>query len=123
MLKEYGIALTSRHPSTEYPQDLFDAFIMPNLRRSYNKARIDNWLLAKETTNEFEVKTGPVIAVLKHVNDEVCETYYDNYATCPHCEAEISFAPITEYDHHFGWYVAIEVPDDQKEDVANNALP
>lgn len=127
MFKEYGNALAVDYPSTEYPQDLFDSIVMPSLRRNYDKARIDNWQLAKQTTIDFEVKTGPVMPVLNHVNGErhVEGDYDENWVQleCPHCEAGIAFAPITEWRHHFGWYVAIEVPDDQKEDVANNALP
>ena len=61
------------------PQDLIDTFIKPALRRSYDKARHDDWRLAKQTTTDYDMKVGPVV------------------------KGEAG------YIHYFGWYVCIEV--------------
>ena len=72
-----------QYPTDKYPQDLIDAHIMPALRRSYDRARRENWRMAKETTSKFTMKVGPV-------------TKTDD-----------------GYVHQFGWYVACELEEDE----------
>jgi hypothetical protein len=114
VLKEFGTAISMTQDTPgPVPQDLIDTFIMPGLRRSYDKARHDDWRLAKATTSEFEFRLGPVWPIWEHTNGEPCETMFDDEAECQWCGASIP-QEVIGYNHQFGWYVAIEV---EEEDV------
>ena len=109
--KEFGSALSVEYPQREYPQDLIDSQIMPALRRSYDRARRENWRMAKETTSSFELMTGPVFTLWKHVNDEPCASLFDEKAPCEWCSKDVPQVTYG-YMHHFGWYVAVEIEED-----------
>lgn len=85
--KEFGATISMNYPRRVLPQDIIDAQIMPALRRSYDRARRENWRMAKETTSKFDMKVGPV----KKVWGE--GTYY--------------------YVHQFGWFVVVEIEEEE----------
>lgn len=110
VLKEYGTQIAVAYPKPDYPQDLIDQIVMPALRRSYDKARRDDWRLAKDTTARFTFKTGPRMEVHDHVNGEYC----DNQAAmagCKWCEVKVPLI-LTGYIHQYGWYAAIQVEEE-----------
>jgi hypothetical protein len=123
-LVEYGMAMSVNYPEPEYPQDLIDSIVMPALRRSYDRARRDDWKLAKATTPQFEFMTGPIVTLYKH-GDDYCGEHFDdndNFIGCPGCDAGLP-KTLDSYQHQFGWYVAVEMPEeDEEEDVANKPL-
>lgn len=127
VLREFGIALAMHYPTMDYPQDLIDSLVMPALRRSYDKARRENWKLAKNTTADFKFMTGPVMPDIEHVNGDPCSALYNDdweeSGPCPGCEAHIPTL-IKGYNHQFGWYASFEeiIHDEEQEEVSRIAL-
>jgi hypothetical protein len=107
VLKEFGTSIAVAYPKPEYPQDLIDQIVMPALRRSYDKARRDDWRLAKDTTARFTVKYGPRFDVQEHVNGEPCDNQPDMRG-CDWCLAKVPLVT-TGYVFQYGWYAAIQV--------------
>ena len=84
IIKEFWYALPMCMPTDEpLTDELIAAFVRPALRRSYDKARHDDWRLAKATPPDYTMKVGPVQ------------------------KTEVG------YIHYFGWYVVIEVDQDE----------
>lgn len=86
VLKEFYGAISVSYPKAVYPQDLIDSQVMPALRRSYDRARRENWKMAKATTSSFDMRVGPVKKVW----------------------GEGSY----HYVHQFGWYVQVELEEE-----------
>lgn len=105
--KEFGTSIAVAYPKYEYPQDLIDQIVMPALRRSYDRARRDDWRLAKDTTARFEFKVGPKTAVQEHVNGEACGNQ-PAMMGCTWCEAKVPLV-LTGWIHQYGWYAAIQI--------------
>jgi hypothetical protein len=86
VLKEFGTMISVNYPTAVLPQDIIDSQVMPALRRSYDRARRENWRMAKETTSKFDVKVGPVKKVWGQ------GAYH--------------------HVHYYGWYVAVEIEEE-----------
>ena len=114
VFKEFGTSLAVSYPLPEYPQDLIDSIVMPALRRSYDKARRDDWRLAKATMADFKMMVGPVVSVVEHVNGEPCvkEWVNEGYTGCEWCKQNVDTLVIG-WTHQFGWYAAIEVEEEE----------
>jgi hypothetical protein len=121
-LKEFYSLISVNYPKPKYPQDLIDGQVMPALRRSFDRARRENVVLAKATiTGTFDMVIGPVLPDMRHVNGEICDIQWDDTATCQWCDADVALY-VDHYVHQYGWYVAVEVDEEEKEEVSPNAL-